>query len=78
MILYKGRLFSNQEAIEFAQSIERGYDMVTLMFESKNSLTCFLSCEGEVCSKYFTCSNEDEKEEFIKLAEDNRVSISWL
>lgn len=78
MILYKGRMFSNQKALEFASKIESCYDVGTLMFESEDSLTCFVSYEGEPCSEYFTCSSEEEKEEMMDFAREHRVSISWL
>ena len=78
MILYKGRMFSNEKSISFAKEIESCYDNGTLMFLNKDSLDCYLTIEGEVCSNNFTCSDISEKEELMSYAEENRVSISWL
>lgn len=78
MINYKGRMFSGEKALEFVSKIESCYEEETLMFESKDSLTCFISYDGEPCSDYFTCSSKEEKEEIIGFAEERGLSISWL
>lgn len=77
MIIYKGRMFKNNEYVKFAKEIESCFDVGTLVFESKDSLVCYLECEGEVVSKTYDCKTQEQKEEIENFAREHFVGVTW-